>query len=214
MSTNTPRNHFDYTINEYNEYPLKQVVDIITQDPSINTIYDIGANSGATATIFGKSPYVNRVYCFEPDLENFKFMSDLLETNPKYVLIPKGVYYGKTEMDVYLPLLPDSEEIYQTCGGYSVDPSQINNTNIYRKCGKTFQLCTLEEHNFASPNFVKMDVEGSECNILKHSSLIQHAKYLFIETHHLKNFEMFKKRYLPNFTTILDLGSDQLLQAK
>lgn len=215
MSTNTPENHYNYTHDEYSRNPLKQIVDFI-QDHSIDikTIVDIGANSGATAEIFGQFNFIESVYCFEPDSENFEHLSRLFHSNLKYKLFSFGIYYGKRECEVYLPLLPDQKTVYQTCGGYSIEPSEIHNTNTYKQCGKTFQLRTLEEciHKDEKIDFIKLDVEGSEKNILMHSPLVQKAKYLFIEIHHFKDFHLFRKMHLSNFKIIYDFGSDCLLE--
>lgn len=62
------------------------------------------------------------------------------------------------------------------------------------------------------PDFIKIDIEGSEKNILMNSKIIRRAKYIIVEWNHTnKCFYKFVKQYLPNFK-ILACDYDFLLK--
>jgi FkbM family methyltransferase len=48
------------------------------------------------------------------------------------------------------------------------------------KIDKVFELVELEELELLKPDFIKIDIEGAEKNLLKNSSLIKQAKYIYI----------------------------------
>lgn len=61
------------------------------------------------------------------------------------------------------------------------------------------ELETLESFNFEKPDLIKMDVEGSEINIIEHSEIVKKCRNLIIEWHDENiNYEDFFKKYLPN----------------
>jgi FkbM family methyltransferase len=145
----------------------------------IKSYVDLGANLGEVCNILRYFlPELTDAYLFEPQLDNFAFLQDRYKDNPKIKCFNYGIYYGMTE----LPLYRRDKNI----GGYSVN-------NAHETCklvGETIILKTLEEANIPVVDFVKIDVEGSEENIIKNSTYLKKVKYLEIEFHDdLRNLE-------------------------
>jgi FkbM family methyltransferase len=222
MTTHTQKAHYEYTLNEWNHIYYQEYLDIIFKENNINIIYDIGANVGGTTSIFieyckNKNKNFKKIYCFEPDTENMNFLKKKLKKeidNNLVECIEKGIYYGKTEARVFGMGHVEEKIIHKNVGGYGIEECMIEVKNNRVKNGenvfcdqidsKIFQLDTLENlsKNFHSPDFIKIDVEGAEKNILMHSDLIKNAKYIIVEWNHSDDIDFFVKTYLPQFKII------------
>ena len=90
-------------------------------------------------------------------------------------------------------------------GGENVFCGQIDN--------KVFSLDTLENlsSNFLKPDFIKIDVEGAEKNILFNSKLVKESKYLIVEWNQKECFHKFVEENLNQFK-IISFECDFLLK--
>jgi FkbM family methyltransferase len=214
MSTHTLEAHYKYTINEYNSTTHKKYLEYIFKNGDIKIIYDIGANSGATCNIF--MDYINKfnnniekIYLFEPDIDNYNFLKkktakfgDIISS---YNL---GIFYGCNERKVFLPK-DNNNEIYYTVGGFSIAPDMSNRE--YIETDKTFSLRTLEELNILEPDFIKIDIEGAEKNLIENSIILKKAKYILLEWQDIEDFNIIKNKYLSDYNIIFKDG-DILLE--
>lgn len=77
---------------------------------------------------------------------------------------------------------------------------------------KVFQLDTLENvaKDFELPNFIKIDIEGAEKNVLENSKIINNAKYLNVEWNQDKCINTFLKNKCSNFKIIYDKANNLL----
>lgn len=222
MSTNTQAAHWIYTIEEWNSYKHQKYLDIIFKDNDIKVIYDIGANVGGTARIFldyaeKNNKIIKKLYCFEPDKENMSFLEEKHEKEiltKKIETINKGIYYGLKEARVFGIGSRLENKIHKNVGGYSIEEcmkeivKNRNNNGADTFCGhidnKVFSLDTLENlsSNFWKPYFIKIDVEGTEKNILFNSKLIKESKYLIVEWNQKECFHKFVEKNLKDFEII------------
>lgn len=231
MSTHTQEAHWYYTINEWNSKTFQNYLDIIFKDDDINCIYDIGSNVGGTTHIFleyikKNKKNIKKIYCFEPDVDNMVFLKYKLDNqinNNIVECIQKGVYYGKTIAKVFGIGHISEKRIHRNVGGLTIEDCakeivelrNKNNEDVFcdQFDDKIFELDTLENlsKNFLLPDFIKIDIEGAEKNILMNSIIIKNAKYIIVEWTQSVLINDFIKEYLPNFKIIAN-DSDYLLQ--
>lgn len=169
---------------------------------NIRTIIDIGASSGIATLIFLGLPHIEGVHCFEPDEENYELLSKNTEDYRHIVKIHNiGIYYGLTESNVVGT--GDRSPL-----GYMVENASKEHNFIWgtiRYEGKKFKLTTLESIIETPVDLIKVDVEGSEYNIIENSKLLKQSNYLIISFHnHPQEYiEDFITENLSNYHIIL-----------
>ena len=128
------------------QYDVKNIFEV-KEDA---TIFDIGAWKGDTAYFFSKKCSDKaRIYAFEPDENNYKV---LLKIKDKYKLnnvIASNILFSNLETEINF---------------LSMD---LNRPAVKMK-SKTIDKF-VEENNFEKIDYIKMDVEGAEKNILEGS---------------------------------------------
>lgn len=190
----TPKEHWNYTIDEWAKAPFTEITERL---PDLKVIFDIGANVGGfSETMKRKYPDAN-IFCFEPVSENF---DELVKNTPYAIHIKKGVFYGQTEAKL---LWRGSNE-----GGIFVEYTDSGEPRVER--GEVAQLVELERFGI-KPDLIKMDVEGSELNIIEHSSLVKETPYLIVEWHPNEDCEKFFEKHLPNHRVLVNIGNNQIL---
>lgn len=228
--THTQSAHWEYTVNEWKSENHQNLLDIIFQD-EINIIYDIGANVGGTAYTFleyakNKNIKLPKIYCFEPDNDNMNFLKSKFEKEIKdglIVPIEIGIYYGLKEAKAYGMGYIHENRIHPNVGGMGIEECMKKVEETRRKNGedvfagqvdnKVFQLDTLENvaKDFELPDFIKIDIEGAEKNVLENSKIINNAKYLNVEWNQDECIKTFLKNKCSNFKVIYN-KADNLLQ--
>jgi len=221
MATHTQSAHFNYTINEWKQNKHQNYLDIIFKDNDIKIIFDIGANVGGTSYIFNEyaknnNKTIEQIFVFEPDNENMNFMKNKLDESIdktiKTIFIEKGIYYGKTS-SVVCGMGHKGQGLHHNVGGYSIQEccekavelrnSRGESIDSYVYPDKIFELDTLENlSNGIIPDFVKIDVEGAEVNIIENSTILKKAKYLIIEWNSDLNYIEFFIKHLPDHKII------------
>jgi len=196
-SVRTQEEHWNYTLNEWNnEYYFRDIINILKEN-KIETFIDIGANVGGVAQVlFEKIPTIKNGYLFEPQKDNFNFLFLKFKDKKEIVLFNCGIFYG---IKYY-----DALQYIETphVGGYTVIKDEhTSNTEIYKHGGEIFQLFELEFFNFPTIDFVKIDIEGAEYNLIENSSLLKKIKFIDIELH--RGFdENYFKTHFPNHDII------------
>lgn len=229
MSTHTQSAHWAYTLAEFQHPAHQRILDRVFSDQEIRVVYDIGANTGATAHLFLQRQPLAHIVCFEPDDDNVQFMRQALSAeiaSGKVIVVPKGVFYGRTSARVHITTILDesgAENPYFNVGGWSIDECAQERCKLRQRGGervgtqpvadKVFLLGSVEElaAQLPPPDFVKIDVEGAERNILQHSTLLRRAKYIWVEWNQEEAVADFVKEHLPEFE-IVDSGADVLLK--
>jgi FkbM family methyltransferase len=138
------------------------------------TILDIGANIGETSMAFSKlAGEKGRVFSFEPDPQTFAHLLTHLELNACTNVIPFNKGLGQKEGELFL------EEGEHNSGGNRISPDQ--------RRGKKIAVTTLDqflkENGVEKIDFIKIDVEGYEYNVLLGAgeTITKHHPAFFIE---------------------------------
>tara|TARA_Y100000389_G_C17338186_1_gene451816 strand:+ start:143 stop:871 length:729 start_codon:yes stop_codon:yes gene_type:complete len=161
---------------EYKSYKKKKkinsiIYDLLYKKIKIDTIYDIGAFRGQWTYQLYKSSLKNKkFYLFEANIENEKYLK-------KY----KHKYFIET-------LSNDTKEVKfysKASTGDSYYPEQSNyyESNLKPKIKKTTTIDLIKDKNdLPLPDFIKIDTQGSELDILKGATnTIEKCKVILLE---------------------------------
>lgn len=228
----TQEEHMVYTLREWRSNFFQEVLRRIFTD-DIKVVYDIGANVGGVTIVIleyvkniGKK--LDKIYCFEPDKENFHYLQkNILVDN--VIFLNFGLFYGKTESKAYNIGWKADGSLDGNIGGYICDETIAEQIVAMRhekghemfydksKCStfdvdcKTFELKELEELDILPADFIKIDIEGAEKNLLENSKYIHKAKYILVE-YNYNDASTFFGKYLPEFHVLMSNGVDYLLK--
>lgn len=157
-----------------------------------NLIFDIGANIGQYALRFSEMVgNEGKIICFEPDYKNYSFLLFNVNINCCTNIVCKKIGIGsKTD---------NSEFFRDTLTGGRAS-SFIKEQSLNKHASK--EIVSIETFDtmvksFGPPNFVKIDVEGFELEILKGmNNILKETKYLVEVRKGTKNkvFEFFNKQ--------------------
>jgi FkbM family methyltransferase len=168
----------------------------------VETVVDIGASSGISALwMLDRLLEVKEYYCFEPDVENYQMLLTNLERfGNRIIPINYGIYYGETEAEVF-GVGDNSPLGYTVKGAMEIDPHH----QFMKYEGKIFHFVELEKYIIDVPDLIKVDVEGSEYNIIEHSTILKQARYLLLAFHNKLEAEVldFIKTYLPEYEIVI-----------
>lgn len=147
-----------------------------------DVVFDAGAHAGATSYFFSKmvGP-TGRVYAFEPDENNYKFLLRNIELHSlKNVTPVKRALAGTT-----------GELLFSMDGTMGAG---LQDYLVYpdKQAVKPVQAATLADicaELDVCPNYIKMDIEGAEVAVLESSSefLRTHPIHFSIESNHRVN---------------------------
>ena len=129
-------------------------------------IVDIGANIGLTGYYF--SQFASKVYSIEPSKEHFECMQKMIEFNQISNIVPinVGILSQEGEFDLF-------HNQNRTMFSFH---TAIADRNLIPEKARVITLPTLfKEQNIEHVDFMKLDVEGSEQEILGHSSFSEVA---------------------------------------
>lgn len=166
----TREEHIIYTRNELNSYPYYINIINYLSDMGIVSYLDIGANIGEFCNVlFEKIPTLKEAHLIECESENIKFLKNNIK--PSNII----VYELAVGYDIKNPTLIGNGNV----GGFKVIDSPTSESNI--------RVSKLEDMNLPLVDFVKIDIEGGEYNIIENSEYIQNIKYIDIEFHDYYN---------------------------
>jgi FkbM family methyltransferase len=197
------KEHVFYTRKEWLEQ--KYYIDVLNyvKKENIVTMIDAGGCTGeVTKIFFEKIPTLNKCYIFEANKNNASFIKENLIYNIE--IINKCLYYGQEKISLGLNYGDDN------VGGYSI---KYSDKNIIEK---NILTTTLEEI-VENIDFIKMDIEGAEKNVIMNSAKIHEINFLEIEFHeeleHESMWKPFVKKYLNKHAILLSNYNHVFLKA-
>jgi len=155
------KNRLDYNLSE-----------LLKNGLSIETIYDIGAYKGEWSTYYNKTSLKNKkFYLFEANQSNEKFLS-----NTKFNYYIDVLSDSKKKLKFYTKGLTGDSYYRELSERYSKDLKfNLISTNTLNDI--------VEKNNLDYPNFVKIDTQGSEIDILKGANkVLANCNLLYLET--------------------------------
>lgn len=204
MNTNHPEqfipttsldNHVMYTRTEFENSPYYMSVLEFLKDKNIKTMADIGGCAGETSIILLENiPTLKKCIILEPIYENFVYINNRIDHSTTTV-IDKAVYYGN-----------DSVKMGRNKGSVGAWSILSNDESV------EFDTITLEEISdiIGGIDFVKIDIEGAETNLIENSTIIHDIKYIEVEFHWCgemklimsSNWGPYVEKWLPNHVVV------------
>jgi FkbM family methyltransferase len=177
---------------ETNDY-FKKVINFL-KDKNIKTSLDCGGCTGEVSNILIKNIIsLENAIIIEPVFDNYNFILENVKSEKVNIeVINKALFYGED----FIRLGLDQFNV----GGYSVKWE-----NYFDNIPTTTLETILEKYSI---DFIKMDIEGSEKNVMQKSEKLCDIKYLEIEFHdsifHPDMWKPFVEKHLPNHQILFD----------
>lgn len=176
LSETKLNNHHNAVLNEW-KTRYDNLTDRLFKTRNIDVLVDIGANTGGAIEFILNKTKVNQIFAFEPVLENFNLLNknlDIFQKNHHFIFqtYHKAIYYGQDKVEVWG--IDDN-----TGGMFPKNVQEEGYLSLHNRVGfsfnTTFDCTTLEKElsNIKKVDLCKIDVEGSEWNILKNSEYIK-----------------------------------------
>lgn len=189
-----------YTRAEWNNSnPYFSKVLKLANERQIKSFVDLGSCLGEVSKILLENvPSLKRIIAIEAMPNNFNFLIENLKSNTcdiKYV--NKAVYYGLSTVSMGTS--------HSNVGGFGIHAEGILNNNEQILDG--IETTTLEEViDNEEIDFMKMDIEGAEKNVLENTTIVRNVKLLDLELHdslaNEKDHLPFLEKYLPDHRII------------
>jgi FkbM family methyltransferase len=144
-------------------------------DAQPSNIIDAGANIGLAAVYFANRFPNSRVFCLEPEPNNFKLLQKNISYYPNIKAIPAGLWGVSTYLRIRDEGLGNWGFIVEETD--AAEPGAIKAVSL---------LDLIKENKLESLDIVKMDIEGSEKEVLEAGDLhewLSVCKVLIIELH-------------------------------
>jgi FkbM family methyltransferase len=198
---NLQKNHWEFTYKQWG-VDEKHYLDVIEhlEENKITSYIDLGANTGGVCSVLlEKIITLEKCYLFEPQIDNFNFMLNNFRLDERVVCHNFGILYtDKKFVDLF--------RCDNNVGGYTT----IKSSDDFNPSGDQMEVKRLEDFDFPRVDFIKIDVEGSEENIILNSTLLKEIKFIELELHERlldkKNAIEFLRKNLGSHSIIHDLS--------
>jgi len=141
-------------------------------------IADVGSRYGYNAE-WGAFEHCMKTLCFEPDIEECALLNSM--DDPKTRFIPTALYRVQGQKKFYETKLPDSSGLYRS--NMNFFNRLLNRDNAETVNERLINVDTLDNtmgrENIDGLNFLKLDTEGAELDILQGANLTLSDPRLF-----------------------------------
>jgi FkbM family methyltransferase len=181
----------DFNINKSELYVLKEIFEDRTYSNYFPfyenaTVVDIGGHYGYFSLFASLNLHLqSKIFCFEPAKRNFEVLNHNLKSNKIKNVIAENIGIGGIDGELDLFLGQDSNH------------SLINITNKKERINVKSLQTVLLENNIQIIDFLKIDCEGAEYEILNllGKEIFHRIKVISLEFHDLKD-EKFTANFL------------------
>lgn len=189
--TESLEGHIHYTNEEWSLRPFYVNIIEFLKQKQIKSILDVGGCTGEVPRImFEKIPSLETALILEPVSVNFNFIQERFKNEYRIKVINKALYYGQD----FISLGQSDGNV----GGYNMHSN--NHTVQFNNIPTT----TLE--NLPKYDFLKIDIEGAEKNILENATCFNEFKYIAIEFHDemSSTWSELVEKYIPTHKIAVD----------
>lgn len=157
--------HKNYTSSEWRNHPFFDYL----KNRDIKVVVDAGGCTGEfSSIILSKIPTIKRCIIIEPVESSYIFIKDRFLEDERVSVLHAALF--QTEKEIKIGKHPINS------GGHGMF---MNVENF-----EVINTISLEEVSLdINIDYLKMDIEGAEYNILENSKLISHIPYITIEMH-------------------------------
>lgn len=148
-----------------------------------NMVYDLGAHQGFLSAVAGKLTGASgKVYSFEPFPYNYNFLSENIHLNNL-----KNVKTFQAAVSDKAGKVKFSNSIHDTANTYLKQSPEFKNNLLEVNAISLDAL--LESKEIAPPDFIKIDVEGAELDVLHGAQRLffNYSPVVYLETHNVHN---------------------------
>lgn len=147
-------------------------------------IIDVGANIGAFSIFAAINYPESKIYCFEPDYQNYQKLVKNLNLNKIKNVRTFNIAIGKKEGKI--KLYSDSNGNFGTIGSSTI---KVSPTSVEINCEILNDV--LVENRIGTCDLLKLDCEGAEYDIIfsLNQDSIKRIKYIVLEYHHTPNYQ-------------------------
>ena len=151
-------------------------------------VIDIGANKGDWAEMVLKEAPISKVYAFEPQKSEFDKLIKLSKNHPSR-LFPYNLALGDAEKDIEIHIHDTSSELSYIDNHLNQLPLLTGKSSTSESIKMTLFDTFIEskQDEFKVINFIKIDTEGYEYEVLKGSVEVLKKTKLILFEHHYDN---------------------------
>ena len=209
LPTSTQDDHKLYTSVEWKHIEYFSEVIKYLQEKNIKSFIDVGGCTGEVSNIIlNEIPTIEFGLIFEPHPINCEYIKNNINSD-KVQIENKALFYGQ-------------DSISLSIRGPNVGSWSFLFSEQYPENSIEVECVNLDDYlSKMNYDFIKIDIEGSEFNLLENSLLLKEVKYIELEVHH-EHFGMYKKhktdecdnaidfvlQHLPNHDVVYFLTSD------
>lgn len=199
MTTNF-QEMIQYTKNEWNNSDsyFGRALNL-AKERKIKSFVDLGSCLGEVSKIFLEAvPSIKKIIAIEAMPQNFDFLITNLKSDTcDITYVNKAVFYGASTVKMGTS--------HSNVGGFGIHAEGILNNN--EKVLDGIETTTLEKiFGELEIDFMKIDIEGAEKNVLENSTSIRNVKLIELELHDSLESESihlpFLQEYLPNHRVV------------
>jgi FkbM family methyltransferase len=166
--TESLEGHIHYTNEEWTSRPFYVNIIEFLKEKQIKSFLDVGGCTGEVPKIMlEKIPSLDTALILEPVSVNFNFIQERFKNEYRIKVINKALYYGQD----FISLGQSDGNV----GGYNM---HSNSHNVQFN-----DIPTITLENLPKYDFLKIDIEGGEKNILENATCFEDFKYIAIEFH-------------------------------
>ena len=206
-TTDNLNEHLKYSINEWNNSEYYKKVQLYLKENKIKNFIDVGSCSGGVSDVFFNNlPSLEKGILIEAIPENYEYIKNRIGPSEKILFINKALFYNHSHITL--------GSVRTNVGGWSYQ----SKSNTIKLETTTLENVIDENKIFLNGgvNFIKIDIEGAEYNIIENSEILKETPFIEIEFHVNDEYninysdskflsdswEPFVKKHLPNHTLI------------